>query len=116
MTNAEWIGAYQENLLGVFGQPQACFTHGKGSRVWDADGEEYLDLLAGIAVNALGYAHPEIVKTIGEQVSRFTHVSNFFTTPQQVEAAAAVKRICAAGWSSQTSEKIAAQARVLFVN
>lgn len=77
MNNAEWISTYQENLLGVFGQPQACFTHGKGTRVWDADGKEYLDLLAGIAVNALGYAHPEIVKTIGEQASRFTHVSNF---------------------------------------
>lgn len=116
MTNADWISAYQENLLGVFGQPQACFTHGKGSRVWDADGKEYLDLLAGIAVNALGYAHPEIVKTIGEQASRFTHVSNFFTTPQQVEAAAAVKKICAAGWGSEVEAEITSQARVLFVN
>lgn len=116
MTNAEWISAYQENLLGVFGHPQACFTHGKGTRVWDADGKEYLDLLAGIAVNALGNAHPEIVKTIGEQVSRFTHVSNFFTTPQQVEAAAAVKKICAAGWGSEVEAEITSQARVLFVN
>ncbi|MDU5542312.1 aminotransferase class III-fold pyridoxal phosphate-dependent enzyme [Varibaculum cambriense] len=116
MTNAEWISAYQENLLGVFGQPQACFTHGQGTRVWDADGKEYLDLLGGIAVNALGYAHPEIVKTIGEQASRFTHVSNFFTTPQQVEAAAAVKKICAAGWDSAVQAEITSQARVLFVN
>ena len=116
MTNSEWISAYQENLLGVFGQPQACFTHGQGIRVWDADGKEYLDLLGGIAVNALGYAHPEIVKTIGEQASRFTHVSNFFTTPQQVEAAQAVKRICAAGWGSEVQAEITSQARVLFVN
>ena len=116
MNNAEWISAYQENLLGVFGQPQACFTRGLGTRVWDADGKEYLDLLAGIAVNALGYAHPEIVKTIGEQASRFTHVSNFFTTPQQVEAAAAVKKICAAGWDSAVQAEITSQARVLFVN
>lgn len=116
MTNSEWISAYQENLLGVFGQPQACFTHGQGTRVWDADGKEYLDLLGGIAVNALGYAHPEIVKTIHEQASRFTHVSNFFTTPQQVEAAQAVKRICANGWGSEVQAEIASQARVLFVN
>lgn len=116
MNNAEWISAYQENLLGVFGQPQACFTRGLGTRVWDADGKEYLDLLAGIAVNALGYAHPEIVKTIGEQASRFTHVSNFFTTPQQVEAAAAVKKICASGWDSAVQAEITSQARVLFVN
>lgn len=116
MTNSEWISAYQENLLGVFGQPQACFTHGQGTRVWDADGKEYLDLLGGIAVNALGYAHPEIVKTIGEQASRFTHISNFFTTPQQVEAAQAVKRICAAGWGSEVQAEITSQARVLFVN
>lgn len=116
MTNSEWISVYQENLLGVFGQPQACFTHGQGIRVWDTDGEEYLDLLGGIAVNALGYAHPEIVKTIGEQASRFTHVSNFFTTPQQVEAAGAVKRVCAAGWGSEVQAQITSQARVLFVN
>lgn len=116
MTNSEWISTYQENLLGVFGQPQACFTHGQGTRVWDTDGKEYLDLLGGIAVNALGYAHPEIVKTIHEQASRFTHVSNFFTTPQQVEAAQAVKRICAAGWGSEVQAEITSQARVLFVN
>lgn len=116
MTNSEWKASYQDNLLGVFGQPQACFTHGQGTRVWDTDGKEYLDLLGGIAVNALGYAHPEIVKTIHEQASRFTHVSNFFTTPQQVEAAGAVKRVCAAGWSSEVEAEIASQARVLFVN
>lgn len=116
MTNSEWISVYQENLLGVFGQPQACFTHGQGIRVWDTDGKEYLDLLGGIAVNALGYAHPEIVKTIHEQAGRFTHVSNFFTTPQQVAAAQAVKRICAAGWGSETQAEITSQARVLFVN
>lgn len=116
MTNSEWKASYQDNLLGVFGQPQACFTHGRGTRVWDIDGKEYLDLLGGIAVNALGYAHPEIVKTIHEQASRFTHVSNFFTTPQQVAAAAAVKKICAAGWDSAVQAEIASQARVLFVN
>lgn len=116
MTNSEWKASYQDNLLGVFGQPQACFTHGRGTRVWDIDGKEYLDLLGGIAVNALGYAHPEIVKTIHEQASRFTHVSNFFTTPQQVEAAQAVKKICAEGWGSEVQAEIASQARVLFVN
>ena len=116
MTNSEWKASYQDNLLGVFGQPQACFTHGRGTRVWDTDGKEYLDLLGGIAVNALGYAHPEIVKTIHEQASRFTHVSNFFTTLQQVEAAQAVKKICAEGWGSEVQAEIASQARVLFVN
>lgn len=116
MTNSEWKASYQDNLLGVFGQPQACFTHGQGTRVWDIDGKEYLDLLGGIAVNALGYAHPEIVKTIHEQASRFTHVSNFFTTPQQIEAAQAVKKICAEGWGSEIQAEIASQARVLFVN
>lgn len=116
MTNSEWKASYQDNLLGVFGQPQACFTHGQGTRVWDTDGKEYLDLLGGIAVNALGYAHPEIVKTIHEQASRFTHVSNFFTTPQQVEAAQAVKRICANGWGSTRQAEITSQSRVLFVN
>ena len=52
------LGEYADSLLGVFGSPSLVLTHGKGAVVTDADGRDYLDLLAGIAVNALGHAHP----------------------------------------------------------
>lgn len=55
-------------------------SHGKACTLWDIDGKEYLDGLAGIGVCSLGHSHPEIVKTICEQASKIMHVSNFFTT------------------------------------
>lgn len=78
---------YREHLLGVFGTPQAVLVRGDGARVWDADGHELLDLLGGIAVNALGHAHPAWVQGVTEQARRLGHVSNLFTSPQQIEAA-----------------------------
>lgn len=59
------------------------FDHGKGCRLFDSEGNEYLDFLAGIAVNSLGHSHPKLVKTIQEQAAKLLHVSNmFFTEPQ----------------------------------
>ena len=54
----QWLARYSSSLLGVFGTPQRVLVRGAGCLVWDADGKEYLDLLGGIAVNALGHAHP----------------------------------------------------------
>jgi acetylornithine/N-succinyldiaminopimelate aminotransferase len=78
---------YDRALLGVFGTPRTVLTHGEGCYVWDADGARYLDLLAGIAVNVLGHAHPAVVAAVSAQAARLVHVSNFFTTPAQVELA-----------------------------
>ncbi len=78
---------YDRALLGVFGTPRAVLTHGEGCYVWDADGARYLDLLAGIAVNVLGHAHPAVVAAVSAQAARLVHVSNFFTTTAQVELA-----------------------------
>ena len=58
-------------------------SHGKGARVWDVDGKEYIDMLAGIAVNSLGHAHPALVHAIKNQVEKLIHVSNFYTTVPQ---------------------------------
>jgi acetylornithine aminotransferase len=55
--------------------------------VWDADGKEYLDLLGGIAVNALGHAHPFVTSVISSQLATLGHVSNFFTSPTQIALA-----------------------------
>lgn len=82
-----WSRRYADNLLGVFGSPQMCLVSGHGCHVTDAAGNSYLDLLGGIAVNALGYAHPAWVKAVSQQAATLAHVSNFFTTPGQLALA-----------------------------
>lgn len=68
-------------LMNNFGVPPVELVSGRGAVVTDADGKEYLDLLGGIAVNALGHAHPAIVRAVTDQVATLGHVSNFFTHP-----------------------------------
>ncbi len=86
-TSSALLERYDRALLGVFGTPRTVLTHGEGCYVWDADGARYLDLLAGIAVNVLGHAHPAVVAAVSAQAARLVHVSNFFTTTPQVELA-----------------------------
>jgi len=73
--------------MNTFGPPQRVLVRGEGVHVWDVDGNRYLDLLAGIAVNALGHAHPAIVKAVTEQLGVLGHISNFFASEQQIELA-----------------------------
>lgn len=58
---------YRASHIGVFGLPGLVLSHGEGPYVWDVDGTRYLDLLGGIAVNALGHGHPELVAAISKQ-------------------------------------------------
>jgi acetylornithine aminotransferase len=85
--NATYLDRYARSMLGVFGRPKAVLTRGEGCYVWDADGKRYLDLLAGIAVNALGHGHPAVVEALCKQAASLIHVSNFFASPPQVELA-----------------------------
>lgn len=78
---------YSENLTGVFGTPSRVLVRGEGSFVWDADGNRYLDLLAGIAVNSLGHNHPALVSAVTEQISTLGHISNLFTSEPQIRLA-----------------------------
>jgi acetylornithine/N-succinyldiaminopimelate aminotransferase len=78
---------YAGALMNTFGPPQLVLTRGKGAHVWDEDGREYVDLLGGIAVNALGHAHPELVEAVTRQLSTLGHVSNFFATEPQITLA-----------------------------
>jgi len=84
---SEWLSRYSSSLMNVFGTPQRVLVRGAGCLVWDADGKEYLDLLGGIAVNALGHAHPFVTSVIASQLATLGHVSNFFTSPTQVALA-----------------------------
>lgn len=83
----EWLERYEHALVGVFGRPLLVLERGEGCWVWDADGKKYLDLLSGIAVNALGHNHPAVVAAVSKQVGEALHVSNFFTTRAQIELA-----------------------------
>ncbi|NYF99509.1 acetylornithine transaminase [Janibacter cremeus] len=87
---------YRASHIGVFGMPGLVLSHGEGAYVWDVDGNRYLDLLGGIAVNALGHGHPELVAAVSTQAGAALHVSNFFTTPTQIEAAESLLRIAQA--------------------
>jgi acetylornithine/N-succinyldiaminopimelate aminotransferase len=78
---------YAAALMNTFGPPQLVLTRGKGARVWDEDGHEYVDLLGGIAVNSLGHAHPAVVEAVTRQLSTLGHVSNFFASDTQITLA-----------------------------
>lgn len=81
------LAAYQSSVMGTYGLPKRVLVRGQGCRVWDEDGRAYLDLLAGIAVNALGHAHPALVDAVSQQMATLGHISNFFTSPAQVALA-----------------------------
>ncbi len=70
-------------MMNTYRRPPDVFTHGHGCRLYDSEGREYLDFLAGIAVNALGYAHPRLVRVIRREAGRATHISNLFHNPYQ---------------------------------
>src|SRR5690606_3156518 len=90
------LGRYGEAMVGVFGTPQRVLVRGDGAHVWDADGGEYLDLLGGIAVNALGHDHPALVAALTKQAETLGHVSNFFASPTQIELAETLLRLSGA--------------------
>jgi acetylornithine/N-succinyldiaminopimelate aminotransferase len=78
---------YAGALMNTFGPPKRVLVRGRGCHVWDADGIRYLDLMAGIAVNALGHAHPAIVEAMTRQASQLGQISNFFASEPQVALA-----------------------------
>jgi acetylornithine aminotransferase len=85
--SASYVERYSSAVMNTFGPPQRVLVRGEGCYVWDADGNRYLDLLAGIAVNALGHAHPLVLAAITSQAATLGHVSNFFATPPQIALA-----------------------------
>ena len=107
-TSAAVLEGYAGSLMQTFGTPKRVFVRGEGCYVWDAEGRRHLDLLAGIAVNALGHAHPTVLSAVTGQISTLGHVSNFFATPAQVALA---QRLAA-----MVEPEGADDARVFFTN
>jgi len=95
----------EKYLFQNYGRQNIAFTHGKGCYLYDTEGKEYLDLVAGIAVNALGYAHPDWVKAVTGQVERLVHTSNLYHVKEQAELAERIASISPEGLN-----------RTLFVN
>lgn len=95
-TQDELLDRYARSLIPVFGRPQLVLERGDGAWVWDTDGKRYLDLVGGIAVNALGHNHPALVAAVSKQVAEMAHISNFYTSRVQVELAEQVLRVAGA--------------------
>ena len=74
-------------IMPNYGIPPVAISRGAGCLVWDLDGREYLDLIAGIAVSSLGHAHPAIVEAVSRQVAAVAHTSNLFLHEREVELA-----------------------------
>jgi acetylornithine/N-succinyldiaminopimelate aminotransferase len=81
---------YAQHVVPSYKRPETApvLVKGQGTRVWDAEGKEYLDFGGGIAVNCLGHAHPRLAKVLLDQASQLVHVSNLFFHPKQAELAA----------------------------
>lgn len=97
LSQDQWTQRYTGALLNTFGPPQRVLVRGEGCYVWDADGERYLDLLAGIAVNSLGHAHPTLTGAISAQLGTLGHVSNFFASPVQITLAERLTALATTG-------------------
>jgi predicted acetylornithine/succinylornithine family transaminase len=85
-TSADWI-AIEQTTIFANRRPPMVIERGQGSRVWDVEGKEYLDLIAGIAVNSLGHASPVVQRALAEQSATLIHTSNLFHTIPQLELA-----------------------------
>jgi acetylornithine aminotransferase len=83
-----YVSPVEPHVMPTYGRLPIALSHGRGVRVWDTAGREYLDALAGIAVNTLGHAHPKLVPALHDQISKLIHTSNYYFVPGQEQLAA----------------------------
>ena len=93
---SDLLGRYAGAMVQVFGTPQLVLASGDGCWVTDVDGKRYLDLLSGIAVNALGHGHPALVQAVTKQAESAIHVSNFFTSEPAISLAERILSVAGA--------------------
>ncbi|MGH3765438.1 MAG: acetylornithine transaminase [Pseudonocardiaceae bacterium] len=106
MPTAEYQRRWEAALMANYGTPPLALARGAGAEVWDVDGRRYLDLLGGVAVNALGHAHPAVVRAVTEQISTLGQVSNLFLSEPAIALAETLLDLLGATGSG----------RVLFCN
>lgn len=85
MSNKHYLELDKKYYLQTFRRYPVTLKEGQGSHVWDVEGNEYIDMLAGIAVNSLGHKHPEVVNAIQRQAEKLIHISNFYLSIPQAE-------------------------------
>ena len=85
--SASLLARWDNAIMPTYGRPPLALVRGVGCTVWDADGVSYLDLLGGIAVSALGHAHPAVVAAVSRQIATLAHVSNLYATEPAVALA-----------------------------
>ncbi len=105
-SNVDGRTRWRSSLMDNYGTPALTLVRGEGAYVWDADGNRYLDLVGGIAVNALGHAHPEVVAAVTEQIQTLGHTSNLYVNQVTVELAEELLHVAG----------LTGQAKVLFCN
>ena len=86
-SNASIKALTEQYCLGTYPERQIALVRGEGAHVWDADGNRYLDCLAGIGVNNLGHCHPKVVAAVQKQVETLIHVSNLYLIEPQAQLA-----------------------------
>jgi acetylornithine aminotransferase len=105
-SNVDGQARWRASIMDNYGTPALTLVRGEGAHVWDADGNRYLDLVGGIAVNALGHAHPAVVEAVTNQVATLGHTSNLYVNPVAIELAETLLDVAG----------LAGQAKVLFAN
>ena len=111
-----WQQRYEGALMNTFGTPRLKLERGEGVRVWDDNGREYVDLYAGIAVNALGHAHPAIVEAVTTQLRTLGHVSNFIATEPQLALAERLLSLLRGSSGVETASGVETPGRVFLSN
>jgi acetylornithine/N-succinyldiaminopimelate aminotransferase len=106
MSTADLQRRWQAALMANYGTPPLALARGAGAEVWDVAGRRYLDLLGGVAVNALGHAHPAVVRAVTEQISTLGQVSNLYLSEPAITLAETLLDLLGATGSG----------RVLFCN
>lgn len=112
---SEWSERYSAALMNTFGPPKLVLDRGAGAHVWDVEGREYVDLLGGLAVNALGHAHPRLVAAVCEQMGTLGHISNFFASVPQVRLAERLGDLLAPATAAGGGAR-SLETRVFFTN
>ncbi|RZN63002.1 acetylornithine transaminase [Methanonatronarchaeum sp. AMET6-2] len=87
MSYEEIAGLSEKHLIGVYNRLPIAIEKGRGTRVWDSNGNEYLDFVAGIAVNNVGHCHPKVVEAVKKQVGSLIHCSNLYHIESQARLA-----------------------------
>lgn len=92
MANEQALARWSDVFMNTYGTPQLPLVSGRGATVKDADGKTYVDMLAGIAVNSLGHAHPALIESVESQVKTLGHISNFFASKPALDVAQRLRR------------------------